>query len=139
MEVGNPKSILQMARGAIMERADYEVSRIMQNILDPNTSATAVRKVTLTLSFKPDDTRQNIALSCTAKPTLAATNPIVTMLYASDEETVTEMLPQIPGQFSMDGLEQEQPETLVCTGTTRNPASYQICLRRKPHYVERVH
>ena len=112
MEVGNPKSILQMARGAIMERADYEVSRIMQNILDPNTSATAVRKVTLTLSFKPDDTRQNIALSCTAKPTLAATNPIVTMLYASDEETVTEVLPQIPGQFSMDGLEQEPPATL---------------------------
>lgn len=112
MEGCNPKSILQMARGAIMERADYEVSRIMQNILDPNTSATAVRKITLTLSFKPDDTRQNVTLSCTAKPTLAATSPIVTMLYASDEETVTEMLPQIPGQFSMDGQEQEAPATM---------------------------
>lgn len=31
---------------------------------------------------------------------------------ASDEETVTEMLPQIPGQFSMDGQEQEAPATL---------------------------
>ena len=112
MEIGNPKSILQMARGAIMERADYEVSRLLQNIFDPNTSATAVRKVTLTLSLKPDDTRQNIALSCTAKPTLAATNPIVTRLYALDEETVTEMLPQTPGQFSMDGQEQEPPATL---------------------------
>lgn len=112
MEVCNPKSILQMARGAIMERVDYEVSRIMQNIFDPNTSATAVRKITLTLSFKPDDNRQNIALSCAAKPTLAATNPIVIMMYALDEETVTEMLPQIPGQFSMDGQEQEAPATL---------------------------
>lgn len=32
------KSILQMARGAIMERADYEMSRLLANILDPNTS-----------------------------------------------------------------------------------------------------
>lgn len=112
MDAVNPKSILQMARGAIMERADYEVSRLLQNIFDPNTSATAVRKGTLTLTLKPDDTRQNIALGCTVKPTLAATNPVVTMLYASDEETVTEMLPQIPGQFSMDGQEQEAPATL---------------------------
>ncbi len=43
MEAGNLKSILQMARGAIMEWADYEVSRLLQNIFDPNTSATAVR------------------------------------------------------------------------------------------------
>lgn len=31
------KSILQMARGAIQERADYEMSRLLDNILDPNT------------------------------------------------------------------------------------------------------
>ena len=46
------KSILQMARGAIMERADYEMSRLLANILDPNTSATAKRKLTLTLELK---------------------------------------------------------------------------------------
>lgn len=37
------KSILQMARGAIQERADYEMSRLLDNILDPNTAATAQR------------------------------------------------------------------------------------------------
>ena len=51
------KSILQMARGAIMERADYETSRLLANILDPNTSATAKRK--LTLELKPDDNRKD--------------------------------------------------------------------------------
>lgn len=29
------KSILQLARGAIMERADYEIVKIIDNILDP--------------------------------------------------------------------------------------------------------
>ena len=112
MDTRNQKSCLEMARGAIMERVDYEVSRQLQNIFDPNTSATAARKITVTLTLKPDDTRQNIMLSCTAKSTPVPTNPIVTMLYASDEDTVTEMAPQIPGQFSMDGQEQEPPSTL---------------------------
>ena len=36
-------SILQMARGAIMERIDYEMAKVVDNILDPNTEATASR------------------------------------------------------------------------------------------------
>lgn len=43
-------SILQMARGAIMERIDYEMTKVVDNILDPNTEATAKRKVQLPLS-----------------------------------------------------------------------------------------
>lgn len=108
MEPNVQKSILQMARGAIMERADYEMTHLMENILDPNTAATAKRKLTLTLELKPDDTRQNIAVSVTAKSTLAATNP----LYVADEDTVVEMVPQIPGQFALDGDEQETPPSL---------------------------
>ena len=64
MDSGIQKSILQMARGAIQERADYEMSSLLNNILDPNTSATAARKLTITLTLKPDDTRQNINLLC---------------------------------------------------------------------------
>lgn len=71
MDPNAKKSILQMARGAIMERADYEMTHLMENIMDPNTSATAKRKLTLTLELKPDDTRQNIAVSVTAKSTLS--------------------------------------------------------------------
>ena len=100
------KSILEMARGAIQERADYEITKILDNILDPNTSATAARKLTLTLTLKPDDTRQNIAVGVVAKSTLAATNPVTTTLYVADEETIVEMVPQVPGQLDMDGQEE---------------------------------
>ena len=112
MNEESKKSILQMARGAIQERADYEMSRLLANILDANTSATAKRKLTITPELKPDDTRQNIAVSCTAKSTLAATNPVTTSLYVADEENVVEMVPQIPGQFGINGTEQEAPPTL---------------------------
>lgn len=35
------KSILEMSMGAILERVDYEMGKVMDNILDPNTKATA--------------------------------------------------------------------------------------------------
>lgn len=41
----NRDSILQMARGAFIERVDYEMAKVIQNILDPNTKATAKRNI----------------------------------------------------------------------------------------------
>lgn len=82
------KSILQMARGAITERADYEMARIIGNIMDVNTKATAKRKLTLTLELVPDDERRNISVSVTAKSTLAATNPVTTSLYIAGQDIV---------------------------------------------------
>ena len=112
MNEESKKSILQMARGAIQERADYEMTGLLANILDPNTAATAKRKLTITLELKPDDSRQNISVSCVAKSALAATNPVTTALYVADDETSVEMVPQIPGQTAMDGTEQDAPPML---------------------------
>ena len=112
MEDLSKRSIIDMARGAIKERVAYEMTRVVENILDPNTSATAARKITITLNLKPDDTRQNIAVSCVAKSTLAATNPVTTALYVADEESIVEMVPQIPGQLAVDASEQEAPPML---------------------------
>ncbi len=63
-------SILEMARGAISERVDYEVGKVIRNIMDPNTKATAKRKITLVIEFTPDDDRETIAVAVTAKSTL---------------------------------------------------------------------
>ena len=90
-------SILQLARGAIMERADYEIAKIIDNILDPNTRASAKRKLQLTIEFLPDDNRQ--------------TNPVATALFVSGDNLgevhAVEMVPNIPGQMDMSGMEQE--------------------------------
>ena len=76
------------------------------------TKGATQRTLTITLKLKPDDTRQNIAVSCVAKSTLAATNPVTTSLYVADEETIVEMVPQIPGQMAMDSPDQEAPPLL---------------------------
>lgn len=64
-------SILQMARGAFQERVDYEMGRVVDNILDLNTKATAKRKITLTIELTPDDERQTISVAVQAKRNIA--------------------------------------------------------------------
>lgn len=109
-------SIMSMVRGAFEERVDYEMDKVIQNILDPNTKATAKRKIILTIELTPDDERRTIGVSVTAKSTLAATNPVATALYVTSdgngELVVAEMVPQVPGQMNMDGTQQEAPKLL---------------------------
>lgn len=105
-------SILQMARGAIQERIDYEMAKVIDNILDPNTSTQKNRKLTLTIELQPDDNRQTVFVNCTAKSALCPTNPVSTSLYitgdgATGEVVAVEMVPNVPGQQDMFGEEQE--------------------------------
>lgn len=110
------ESILKMAKGAFEERVDYEMNRVIDNILDTNTKATAKRKITLTIEFVPDDERQMIGVSVTAKSHLVPTNPVNTSLYITGDENgemvVAELVPQVPGQVSMEGKIQESPKLL---------------------------
>lgn len=113
--MNDKKSILEMARGAIMERVNYDMAAIIENILDPNTKATAKRKLTLTLEFTPDDKRETIMVSATSKQGLAPANSLLTSLYVgkeNDEVVAVEMTPQIPGQNNFFGDTQEQPPQL---------------------------
>ena len=80
----NRDSIMRMARGAFEERVDYEMDKVIQNILDPNTKA-ATNPVATSLYVTGD---------------------------GNGELVVAEMVPQVPGQMNMDGTQQEAPKLL---------------------------
>ena len=109
-------SLMQMAKGAIQERVDYEVERVIDNILDANTEPTAKRKVTLTLELKPDQDRSVIQVSASAKSALAPVTPINTSLVitadSNGEMMLAEIVPQVPGQVGIDGTVQDAPKLL---------------------------
>ncbi|MDP4117644.1 MAG: hypothetical protein Q8873_00425 [Bacillota bacterium] len=110
------KCILEMAMGAIQERADYEMAKIIDNILDVNTKAAKKRTLTITVDLIPDEERRQIRVNAVAKSKLEPTNPIATSLYltgdSNGEMVAVEMVPQVPGQRAIDGSEQEQPKVL---------------------------
>lgn len=111
------KSILEMSMGAILERVDYEMGKVMDNILDPNTKATAKRKISVTLELTPSADRRTITVQSTAKCALVPTDPVTTSLYITNapstgELLVAEMVPQVPGQLALNGEEQDTPKIL---------------------------
>ena len=117
MDKAKRDSLLEMSRGAIIERVDYEARKIFENLEDPNTDYKAKRKIQVTLVFQADDdSRESIKMSTEAKTTLAPPVPIVTRLYMVRDEnnnlTIVEALPQTPGQLDMDGVEAEEPKIL---------------------------
>lgn len=115
----NQKSILEMARGALMERADYELQKVIENIMDPNTPATKRRKLTVTLDFVPDDSRTMVKIATSVKSTLAVTTPISSVFSVQADEngvpTMRELLfADSPGQVVLPEVEaQAQPVIAV--------------------------
>lgn len=111
------KSILEMSMGAILERVDYEMGKVIDNILDLNTKPTGKRKITVTLELIPSADRKTITVQTTAKSGLVPTDPVTTSLFITNqpntgEMVVAEMVPQVPGQMALDGSEQVSPKIL---------------------------
>ena len=112
----NRESVLRMAQGAFEERVDRAMAEAIDNILDPNTKATAKRSITLNIELRPDEERSRIEVSVSVKTKLATLNPVPTSLAifadGNGELVVAEMVPQVPGQMSMAGDIQEEPKIL---------------------------
>ena len=111
-------SIIEMARGAVIERIDLEMYKIMENIQDLNTEPSKARQLTVKVTMKPDNNRENIKVSYQVQSSLAPAAPIETSLFSGIHKGqiyAVENVPQIPGQMALNNTEQEPPK-LVALG-----------------------
>lgn len=58
-----------------MEIFQRELDVVAKNIADPNTDPKKSRKITLTVTLTPDDNREEIKMSVSAKSTVASVKP----------------------------------------------------------------
>lgn len=56
----NHQNIIDVANGAIQERLQVELHKIIKNIVDPNTEAEKPRAITIKLEFKPTEYRDSV-------------------------------------------------------------------------------
>lgn len=97
-----------LAGGAVREAIEYALDDIFQNIKDLNTKAEKARKLTLTIEFKPDESRQVIKTSFNTKTSLVPVNSISTQLLldkVGNKTVATELLKQNPNQIAIEDLE----------------------------------
>ncbi|MEC0092480.1 hypothetical protein [Paenibacillus macquariensis] len=69
-----------LAGGAVGERLNIELQKVAENILDPNTEWKKARKVTLTITLKPDEEREIALVGVDVKTTPAPAHGIATKL-----------------------------------------------------------
>lgn len=111
-------NIEQFSNGELTQQINREMEAVARNIADPNTEAKATRKITVTITLKPNEQRDFITTSITTKSTLAPTLGAVTALAVgknlkTGEIEVGEIGNQIPGQMSMADVEPQQPDSPV--------------------------
>lgn len=99
-------SLSEMANGAVNERFNYELQKVVENICDPNTDPKKKRKITLTMVIEPDAKREQAHISIETKTTLAPAQPDLTTLIIgvdkNGQQTARELKSGIKGQTFID-------------------------------------
>lgn len=94
------------ADGAVAERFNHELRKLLENIADPNTDPKKTRKLTLTLTLKADDKRDIASVSIQAKSTIAPARDIETKILMDRDikgrVTGAELKSGIKGQTFID-------------------------------------
>ena len=108
-------NLSEIAEGVVQAKFAKEVKRVCENILDLNTDAGKKRKITLTLTYIPNDQRNSVDVLVEAKSTLAPqVGTSTTMLLGRDMNTgfinANELKSNVPGQTYID-VEDGKPKT----------------------------
>lgn len=77
--------VMKLADGTIVEKLNRELEKISQNIIDKNTYPKKERKITLTLSFKPTESRDFVKTTITTKTTLATETEVDTIILVGKD------------------------------------------------------
>lgn len=99
----------ELMDGALTERFNYEMERVLQNVFDPNTDPKSKRGITITISIAPNERRDAADFKIDVKSRLASPMPVAqTVLIAQSDDgsvTATEITGQVPGQMNIEGDE----------------------------------
>lgn len=99
----------EFANGAFSVQVNRAVAQVMKNIQDPNTDATAARKITVTIAFKPNEMRDFITTGVVTKTSLAPELGAVTAMACgtnlkTGEIEAKEIGKNLPGQMSFNDV-----------------------------------
>lgn len=130
----------EFAGGKLSVQLNKALEKVTENIQDPNTDAQKVRKINVSISFRPNDERNFVATTVETKLSLAPELGATTALsmgrdLRTGEVEAVEIFNQIPGQMNVDDvIAQEEDETPKAfdpdTGEIYEPSNKVIDLRK---------
>ena len=110
------KVLSDLMDGSVEERFNAELSKVWQNVYDPNTDPKKTRTLTLKVKIIPNERRDSCYFRLNVTSALAPYVDLTqtVMLAVGDDGTIkaTERTDQVPGQLNMDGDEIPMPQTI---------------------------
>ena len=95
-------SVLDFAKGAMTERINYELTKVMENIKNPNTDEKP-RKLTIEISITPINNRQAVSLKTVVKKKISPTSAVQTQMVVQSSNGL------IAG-YELTGIPDGQPD-----------------------------
>ncbi len=119
----------EFAGGALAEKINQALREVTENVQDPNTKATAKRKITCTFTFSPNEQRDLVAASIDVKSTLAPSLGIATaFVMGKDIETnevdFREYTRQIKGQLNINDIKEAAEQAYAFQGSSGQSKGY---------------
>ena len=106
----------KFADGALAEKMNIELKKVLENIADPNTDFKLKRKLTLEMTFVSGEDRELAEVSILAKTKLAPNKPVATKIVIGTDGKggilASEYKKQVPGQSVMR-VDEETGEILT--------------------------
>lgn len=79
-KIANDIDLSNLAGGAVAEKFNLELDKVLANIADPNTDAKRNRTLTVKLTFKADENRDIATVGIETSSSLAPTKGVMTRL-----------------------------------------------------------
>ena len=105
----------QLAGGALQEKFDDAMDKVLKNMMDPNTPWKNKRAITVTVTFEQNEERDDVNVAVNVTTKMAPVKGIATkMSIGKDLKTgeiyAEEYGKQIRGQMSMEDYQRQQQE-----------------------------
>lgn len=119
----------EFADGALSEKLNMALRDVTENVQDPNTKATAKRKITCTFTFVPSESRDLVATAIDVKASLAPSLGIATAFVMGKDITTQEVdfreyNKQVPGQLSIQEMKKVSEQIHTFQGSNGPRTGY---------------
>jgi len=119
----------EFENGALSEKINQAFQEVTQNVQNPNTKATAKRKITCTFTFSPSEQRDLVAANVDVKTSLAPSLGIATAFIMgkdimTNEVDYREYSKQIKGQMNIQEVKQAAEQAYTFQGSSGQSKGY---------------
>ena len=106
-------SLYEITGGALQEQFEKAFEKVIENLADPNTSYKEARKITISLTFKQNERRDDVACDVLVAEKLATPAPTKTAFAVGRDLKTGELYAEEYGrsQMSIDDIDADREET----------------------------